>query len=59
MTLKLGRVPGAADSGTRFRDGTIAATEPKPDWKCPGCRKKNKGRWTRCLTEGCNVRRPT
>lgn len=58
MTLKLGRVPGAADSGTGFRRGTLKAQTPRMNWHCPGCGGTNKGAWTRCLTKGCNMERP-
>ena len=55
MSLKVGQVPGAAGSGTKF--APYEARAPKPDWTCANghdC----KGCWTRCLTAGCNERRP-
>lgn len=48
---------GPADSGRKLRRASDA--EPKDDWTCPSCRHVNRGYTTRCLTAGCNARRPT
>jgi hypothetical protein len=55
VSLKLGQVPGAAGSGTKF--APVGARDPKPDWRCSAGH-ENKGYWTRCLTKGCNEERP-
>jgi len=55
VSLKLGQVPGAAGSGTKFRP--FKQSDPKPDWHCSNGH-ENKGYWTRCLTAGCNEKRP-
>ena len=47
---------GAADSGTKMMPA--GTRDPKPDWKCSEGH-ENRGRWTRCLTPGCNERRST
>lgn len=57
MTLKLGQVPGAAGSGSRFKEGTLASQVPKLPWVCE-CGHRNKGYWTRCFNVGCNRERP-
>jgi hypothetical protein len=55
MSLRI-NVPGAADSGRNFRPEQV--TLRKPNWLCPECRGMNKGAWLRCLTKGCNAKRP-
>jgi hypothetical protein len=47
-------ITGAADSGTKMLPA--GARDPKPDWRCSEGH-ENHGRWTRCLTPGCNERR--
>jgi hypothetical protein len=47
-------IPGAANSGTKMLPA--GARDPKPDWQCSEGH-ENRGRWTRCLTPGCNERR--
>lgn len=54
MTIAI-RVQGAANSGHRF--ATSKQQSPKSDWRCTEGH-ENKGRWTRCLTPGCNEKRP-
>lgn len=54
MSLRV-NVPGAADSGRKFRPASAA--DPRPDWRCSQGH-ENRGRWLRCLTAGCNERRP-
>lgn len=43
---------GPANSGCK-----LPLKEPAKDWVCSGGH-ENKGWWTRCLTSGCNERRP-
>lgn len=38
--------------------GRRTTSEPHDNWVCSDGH-KNLGRWTRCLTKGCNERRPT
>jgi hypothetical protein len=47
---------GPADSGRKLRTATAAA--PKPDWRCPSCGLQMRGYLIRCLTIGCNAKRP-
>jgi hypothetical protein len=47
---------GPADSGRKLRRQRDA--EPKPDWICPSCGLEMKGYLRRCLTLGCNEKRP-
>lgn len=53
MSLSV-NVQGAGDSGSKF--ARAGAREPKPNWVCTQGH-KNKGYWTRCMTENCNERR--
>jgi hypothetical protein len=47
---------GPADSGRKLRRASDA--EPKQAWICKRCGLVNKGYWRRCLTLGCNEKRP-